>query len=446
MKKFFYYAAALAALVSASACQREALVDDTQAEEVEVTFTISTESAISTKSIGYADTYEKELQLYVYKDGVLLDQLVPEIEDFDGVGDLDARATVRLVKGQDYDFVFWAQAEGKNYYSINPAYPPSVTVDYNGLNANEENRDAFYDVIEDFHVSAGMLPQNVTLRRPFAQINVGTTQEDIDAAKVAGVVIDKTSVTLSNVANEFNFFERTAEGSVEVNFQSALIPAQDLVVYSNKDYPTEHLYYYLSMNYILVADQTPGAKDVLEDYKITFWQGTREINTISVPNVPVRRNWRTNIIGESLLTDYASFIITIDPHFYGEYDYTYPGGNVEEVPYDQTTTPVDNNLYLKPNSNWTVDNARFAVYSWGGAEKWIDMTDTDGDGIYEISKDDLEGNTNIIFCRMNPDNAANDWSNKWNQTGDLIVPTDGTNLYTVASGTWDNGGGTWSVK
>lgn len=334
MKKFFYYAAALAALVSASACQREALVDDTQAEEVEVTFTISTESAISTKSIGYADTYEKELQLYVYKDGVLLDKLVPEIEDFDGVGDLDARATVRLVKGQEYDFVFWAQAEGKNYYKINPDYPPSVTVDYNGLNANEENRDAFYDVIEDFHVSAGMLPQNVTLRRPFAQINVGTTQEDIDAAKVAGVEIDKTSVTLSNVANKFNFFERTAEGSEEVNFQSALIPAQDLVVYSNKDYPTEHLYYYLSMNYILVADQTPGAKDILEDYKITFWQDTREINTISVPNVPVRRNWRTNIIGESLLTDYASFIITIDPHFYGEYDYTYPGGNVEEVPYD----------------------------------------------------------------------------------------------------------------
>ena len=74
------------------------------------------------------------------------------------------------------------------------------------------------------------------------------------------------------------------------------------------------------------------------------------------------------------------------------------------------------------------------------------MTDTDADGIYEISKDDLYGNTNIIFCRMNPDNAANDWSNKWNQTGDLIVPTDGNNLYTVASGTWDNGGGTWSVK
>ena len=50
-----------------------------------------------------------------------------------------------------------------------------------------------------------------------------------------------------------------------------------------------------------------------------------------------------------------------------------------------------------------------------------------------------------MFCRMNPGATANNWTNKWNQTADLKVPTDGTNLYTVKEGTWDNGGGTWSV-
>ena len=100
MKKFFRYAAAFLALSAAFACQREAITDENLAEEVEVTFAINTESAIATKAapagtgIGYADTYEKELLFYVYKDGVLLDQLQPEIEDFQGVDDLDAKGSV----------------------------------------------------------------------------------------------------------------------------------------------------------------------------------------------------------------------------------------------------------------------------------------------------------------------------------------------------------------
>jgi hypothetical protein len=101
-------------------------------------------------------------------------------------------------------------------------------------------------------------------------------------------------------------------------------------------------------------------------------------------------------------------------------------------------------LYLKPNSNWLQSNARFAVYTWDGGDQWFDMKDSDSDGIYEVLIP--EGISNIIFCRMNPGASANGWGNKWNQTSDLKVPTDGTNLYTVKAGTWDKGGGTWSVK
>ena len=101
-------------------------------------------------------------------------------------------------------------------------------------------------------------------------------------------------------------------------------------------------------------------------------------------------------------------------------------------------------LYLKPNSNWLQSNARFAVYTWDGGDQWFDMKDSDSDGIYEVLIP--EGISNIIFCRMNPGASANGWGNKWNQTSDLKVPTDGTNLYTVKDGTWDKGGGTWSTK
>lgn len=450
MKKFFRYAAALLTLTAAFACQRENLATSGQ-EEVEVTFSISTESAIATKAttgIGFADTYEKELLVYVYKDNVLLDKLVPEIEDFNGEGDLDAKVTVKLVKGQKYDFVFWAQAEGQDHYALTAQYPPYITVNYEGLDANDETRDAFYAVIKDCPISAGMAVQNVVLERPFAQINVGTTQDDIDAAEIAGVVIDKTSVTLSNAATKFDLFAGTASEPKAFAFESALIPEQDLIVYNKSDYPTEHAYCYLSMNYILVADDIKGEQDNLDAFQITFWQGTRNINTISIPNIPVRRNWRTNIIGENVLTDYASFEITIDPDFYGEYNGGIENNPFDELPYDQTQEPAPEYIYLKPNSIWTQANARFAVYVFedGLPEKWSDMIDSDEDGIYELNKDAIAGYTNIIFCRMNPGAADNNWTNKWNQTSDLKVPTDGKNLYTVAAGTWDYGNGTWSVK
>jgi hypothetical protein len=105
-------------------------------------------------------------------------------------------------------------------------------------------------------------------------------------------------------------------------------------------------------------------------------------------------------------------------------------------------------VYLKPNSNWTQSNARFAAYFWGGTtgEKWVSMTAV-GDGTYEVHlPEGYDYGCNVIFCRMNPSTSANNWNNKWNQTSDLKTPTDGKNLYTVKAGTWDKGGGTWSVK
>ena len=100
-------------------------------------------------------------------------------------------------------------------------------------------------------------------------------------------------------------------------------------------------------------------------------------------------------------------------------------------------------LYLKPNSNWTQAGARFAAYFFGAGTTWVGMTDTDGDGYYEVTIP-TGGYTSVIFCRMNPAATENNWDNKWNQTGDLTIPADDTNCYTVADGTWGDSG-SWSV-
>ena len=97
-------------------------------------------------------------------------------------------------------------------------------------------------------------------------------------------------------------------------------------------------------------------------------------------------------------------------------------------------------LYLMPNSNWTKDGARFAAYFFGNGYTWVSGVKL-SNGMYEFNVP--SGYPNVIFCRMNGSAAANDWNNKWNQTGDLKVPTDGNNLYTVPSGSWDGGTAQW---
>ena len=122
-------------------------------------------------------------------------------------------------------------------------------------------------------------------------------------------------------------------------------------------------------------------------------------------------------------------------------------GTAIDTATEQTIEMSDTVVYLKPNSNWMADGARFAAYFWNnGGSIWVSMTDSNADGIYEVFLPaGYAAGCNIIFCRMNPANETNSWDNKWNQTEDLTVPTDGRNLYTVADGTWDNGGGTWST-
>ena len=108
-------------------------------------------------------------------------------------------------------------------------------------------------------------------------------------------------------------------------------------------------------------------------------------------------------------------------------------------------SPYPSKLYLKPNANWLEADARFAAYYFGGNNTngvWESMTDSDGDGIYEVPVPSTF--ESVIFCRMNPATSENNWDNKWNQTADLALPTDGTDVYTITAGTWDNGGGTWS--
>ena len=106
-------------------------------------------------------------------------------------------------------------------------------------------------------------------------------------------------------------------------------------------------------------------------------------------------------------------------------------------------------IYFKPNNDWKQDNARFAVYYWNekGNYNWASLENISNEDIYAAYIP--EGQTGIIFGRMTPSNPANNWDNKWNQTGDLKY--NGTNnFYTLSTNkeggdTWNNFTGSWST-
>ena len=114
------------------------------------------------------------------------------------------------------------------------------------------------------------------------------------------------------------------------------------------------------------------------------------------------------------------------------------------IPITTVSAAQPEKLYLTPNANWKKDNARFAAYFFGNGETWVSMTYNSELGLYEVTVPTAKTYPNVIFCRMNPNASANNWNNKWNQTSDLTIPTNGNNHYTVKEGTWDKGGGTWS--
>lgn len=111
--------------------------------------------------------------------------------------------------------------------------------------------------------------------------------------------------------------------------------------------------------------------------------------------------------------------------------------NFEKIP--------DKIVYLKPNSNWKQDGARFAAYAFGGGQgnAWYDMIDVGCSGEYYYCEIPAKY-TSVIFVRMNPANAENKWNNNgqgpvWNQTGDLTIEEG--KVFTIT----DWGSGSWGT-
>ena len=333
MKKLIYSAAALAMAFFAASCQQENL--EPVAQESTVTFSVEL-PGVQTKAIG---------------DGFNVDQLVYEVWKTEGENERDLKDTLKatrlyqekatmarigdeqktvislnLVHDQNYTILFWAQ----NSKAINETEPAYVTDDLTAVTykkavrtgeylSNNENMAAFYNVAfltktEIEHPST----RRVELKRPFAQLNIGTK----NTVQEYTVTMNKSKVKIANVPTTFDVAQNIAENrekGIEARpavtdtaafvFEYAFLPNETLVV-NDTDYD------YVAMNYIF-AD---GNVDVQYwiDATLTATEPTSGRNTETkatvynfVPEVPLRENYRTNIVG-NLLSSNTQYEVVID--------------------------------------------------------------------------------------------------------------------------------------
>jgi hypothetical protein len=213
------------------------------------------------------------------------------------------RVTLTLAKNVKYDIVFWAHAEGAPY-KFNKA-EHQIVVDYDGL-ANDEVRDAFYERVEGYVVTDA--PVDVELRRPFAQINIGASDYD---PYITDFGFKMTSAITCKAPSVLDVLDGSVSEEVELEFDLAPIPYE-----SGNQVLTKVggvTYHWMSMNYILAAQSNTN---IYGDIKATFHYNDSDLE-VSIPSVPYRRNYRTNILG-TLFTGPAKFDVEVVPGFAGD--------------------------------------------------------------------------------------------------------------------------------
>ncbi len=453
MKKtlLFLFAAAVAVLFSA--CSSDELASSANdSNVVNVAFNANFDQVIKTRGVaGESDgTAATKLYVAVYNQN---NQLIKAISNI-GVEGSQPTVTVsgksatvnfQLVKGQTYNFVFWAQNPNATDGAV--VFDPEtgkVNVDYTKITANDESLDAFTAHVNNLTVT-GAMSQNVTLYRPWAQVNYGATQADWDAAVAAEINVAKSKVTVNNVYKTLNALTGEVEGPAEtadIALAANTIPASATTSRTLTVSGTN--YKYIGLNYLLVGNE--GEQSLIKaDLEIQKADGT-VINTLAFSNVPVQRNYRTNIIG-NLLTSQVQFNITIDPIYDGENNIKVvttvdaqgnkisqsmdENGNIvaidAEVKTNEGLTSVlENNTATVENINVKLEEDNLQI-NFGARKNW------GGENTENVT---IDGNGKTVTFG----GTDSDWSSIGTQNGTITIKNATVNFVRVNGGNnaWNN--------
>ncbi len=313
MKKLFFFAAAALAMLSAASCQKEPAASVEGGNAV-VSLSIALPEAPQTRAIAQAENAD-----IVYFEVWNSDwtKKLP-VQDKDGkpfnsaeVEGRKANIELTLVADQTYNFLFWAQNKDCGAYSWDQSDAglglKQVNIDYSKMaeDGNNDIYDAFYKKYQ-LKVN-GAINETVVLYRPFAQLNFATERM---TTSFGHVDLKASSVTVTGLSTAFDLYnecgvEEDPANPVSVTFvpKDALVKISEPLNTNNKDYT------WITMDYMLMQ----GISDLVE-VEASFDLGMDVPVEHKIASVPLKKNYRTNIIGDVFAAD-AKLQIIIDQAF-----------------------------------------------------------------------------------------------------------------------------------
>lgn len=210
---------------------------------------------------------------------------------------------LQLTTGNQYTLIFWAAAPNAPYtVDFGGELAKAImTVDYSAVKCNDENLDAFW-VYHTFTVT-GTMELSLDLKRPFAQLNVGTN--DYAKSTSAGYTVTQSKIEVPAYKKLY-----LATGLVDeetwVTFDFANIPQGETFPVAGYDY--------MAMNYVLMSTDK-----VTREVIISYTDGITPKTRPTVGSVPLQRNYRTNLFGQ-LLTGNVKVTVEIEPEYDDKHD------------------------------------------------------------------------------------------------------------------------------
>lgn len=229
---------------------------------------------------------------------------VPELTQ--NVAVVGGKATVKfsLVKGQTYSFAFWAQTSDTGYYNTDDLR--SVTMNTDLVKANDPKMDAFFAIKNEPRVTVSY-SEKVSLKRALAQVNFGTKKY---SGRSDELKAQKSYVTLTGVPNVFHPFMSgdsfACEGSETVKFNENEVISDETLSVNDAEYN------YLASVYVFALNPN----NTITDASAVVTLSNGKTTTIKAPNAPVKRNFKTNILGDLLTVD-AVWNVDVAPEFDG---------------------------------------------------------------------------------------------------------------------------------
>lgn len=270
----------------------------------------------------------------------------------------------------------------------------------NEYSARADLRDAFSKTVDIPSNASGEII-SVALTRITSALRIYTS--DLNSYAVFNKP-NSTKVQLK-APDSFNAYSQTYGGSKATwNFKTSFLTpslndqSQDVLVHES---------------YIFAV----GGESILDQFFINFYDGDDKVNTFECNNIPVKRNYRTNIRG-ALLTNSTTINVSVDTSFESDND----GGSEDPVlpSFEEFTVSESANSYILNPENGNIiyhlpidyqnqyyikstqfSNAIYEGEIWKAKVLWTEV-----EGLLEIDKDRYGDGTYAIKLKSNKQGNA----------------------------------------